>query len=60
MEYGSTPYIEMALEKNGCYIACVQSDMSALDVIIGFDEPYLSLSSVFISNKTVRGVREHR
>ena len=61
MEYGSTPYIGMALKKNGCYIACVQSDVknSALDVIIGFDEPYLSFFSVFISNKTVSGVREH-
>ena len=27
MEYGSTPYIGMAQEKNGCPIACVQSDM---------------------------------
>ena len=27
MEYGSTPYIGIALKKNGCYIACVQSDM---------------------------------
>ena len=64
MEYGSTPYIGMTLEKNGCYIACVQSDSyiknSALDVVIGFYEPYLSFSSVVISNKTVSGVREHR
>ena len=27
MEYGSTPYIGMALKKNGCYIAGVQSDV---------------------------------
>ena len=33
---------------------------SALDVVIGFDHPYLSFSSVFISNKTVNIVRAHR
>ena len=27
MEYGSTPYIGMAPKKNGCPIACVESDM---------------------------------
>ena len=27
MEYGSTPYVGMALEKNGLPIQCVQNDM---------------------------------
>ena len=27
MEYGSTPYVGMALEKNGFPIQCVQNDM---------------------------------
>ena len=61
MEYGNTPYVGMALDKNGGPVKCVQNHVqnSALIIGIGLFEPYYDISSVFISNKTVSGARKH-
>ena len=59
MEYGSTPYRDGTGKKWLLHCMCNVKN-SALDVVIGFDEPYLSFSRIFISNKTVSSVREHR
>ena len=52
MEYGSTSYNGDGSEKKWLLHACVQSDMLKTLPYMCFDEPYLSFSSVFISNKT--------
>ena len=63
MEYGSTPYVGMGPEKNGCRIKCVQNKWyvkkSTLHVVISLYEPYQLFSSVFISNKTLSDAGEH-
>ena len=63
MEYGSTPYVGMAREKNGGPIITrtktyVQN--SALIIVIGFYEPYHDILSVLITNKTVSFARKLR
>ena len=62
MEYGSTPYVGMAREKmvapHNTYKLYVQN--SALNIVIGFYEPYHHILSVFISNQTVSVARNLR
>ena len=64
MEYGSTPYVGMAWEKNGVHIAITRIKSyvqnSALDAVINFGKPYQSFSGVFMSNKSVSVARDHR
>ena len=62
MEYGSTPYIGMAPKKMAAHCMCTKwyVQNSALDIVISFYGPYLSFSSVFISNKTLSVAGEHR
>ena len=63
MEYGSTPYVGMAWEKNGVHhITRIKSYVqnSALDAVINFGKPYQSFSGVFMSNKSVSVARDRR
>ena len=60
MEYGSTPYIGMDPKKIAAPLyAYIYVQNSALDLVISFCGPYLSFSSVFISNKTLSVAGEH-
>ena len=60
MEYGSTPYIGMAPKQMATPLHVYSVQNSALDLVISFCGPYLSFSSVFISNKTLSVAGQHR
>ena len=59
IQYGSTLYVGMAQEKNGCPIKHEQNLMYSAALVRSFYEPYQSFSSVFINNKTVSVDRNH-
>ena len=62
MTYGSTPYVGMALKKNGGHI--ISAQMTRLKCYVrlvkGLYEPYQALPSASMSNRTVNFAGEHR
>ena len=60
MEYGSTPYVGMGLEKDGFPIKCVQNDMFKLSCrgSLGAKMSPISHSSDIITNQTVSTAKE--
>ena len=64
MEYGSTPYSyrDGTGKKWPPHIMCTNScaHKSGKPIVYSLNEPYLSLSSTFTTNKTVTVGREYR